>query len=271
MSIRRILAILTSLILLYCIGIFCIYILIDFIVFAPVKHSNSYNYSHPLRFSEFKLTQPNGQRINLLEFKTEISPNATILFLHGASKSVDYWSSQFASFFIERNCNFVIPDYRGYGKSDGSSSEFTWYEDAQLSYSWLKTKTSHDSIIIVGYGLGAVAAAYLGTLSPCRMVILINPVYGIRTWIREKLPALVLLPRDLKYDFNSYEYIPNIISPSVLMLNKHSKDMPENSWKHLQNLILDNGAFIELDHPSKELPITDVKFSEGIDHLFKNL
>ncbi|NOT38516.1 MAG: alpha/beta fold hydrolase [Saprospiraceae bacterium] len=245
--------------------------MIDFIVFAPVRHSNSFNYTNPLKFKEFRLAQPNGQRINVLEFKTEISPKASVLFLHGATKSIDYWSSHFASFFIERSCNFIIPDYRGYGKSDGSSSEFNWYEDAQLTYSWLKTQTSQDSIIIVGYGLGAVAAAYLGTLSPCRMVILINPVYGIRTWIREKLPALVLLPRDLKYDFNSYEYIPNIISPTAILLNKNLKDMPENARRHLQTFVSDQGTFYELDHTHNELPVSDSKFSDAIDNLFKSL
>ncbi len=271
MSIRRILAICTTLVLLYCVGIFCIYILIDFIVFSPVKHTNSYYYIHPNRFKEFKLTHPNKENINVLEFKPEIAAKATVLFLHGASKSVDYWSSQFATFFLERNCNFVIPDYRGYGKSDGSSSEFNWYEDAQLTYSWLKNQTNQDSIIIVGYGLGAVTAAYLGTLSPCRMVVLINPIYGIRTWIREKLPAIILLPRDLKYDFNCYEYVPNIISPTVIMLNLNTSDMSLNSMYHLRSLLIDPGSFIELDHPTQELPLNDTKFSESFDFLLKSL
>lgn len=271
MSIRRIFAICLTLLLLYCIGIFCIYILIDFIVFNPVKHSKSYKYSFEYKFNEFTLTQPNNEKLNVVEFNSDLAPKATILFLHGATKSVDYWSKNFAGFFLERNCNVVIPDYRGYGKSEGNSTEFNWNEDAQLVYSWLKTKVNQDSIIIVGYGLGAVTAAYLGTLSPCRLLIMINPIYGIRSWLRAHLPAIFLLPRDPKYDFNCYEYIPNIISPSVLMLNKNTKDMSEESVNHLKRLLNDSNTFFELDHPPKDLPVNDTKFSDAFDLLINNL
>ncbi len=271
MTLRRILILLGSLILLYIIGIFFIYILIDFIVFSPVRHSNNTNYHFPLAFKEFKLSQPNNERINLLQFKPDINPKAHILFLHGADKSVDYWAGHFAPFFVERNYSFLIPDYRGYGKSDGRPSEFNWYEDAQLSYSWLKSQVGQDSVIVIGYGLGAVAAAYLANLIPCRLVILINPIYGIRTWIRQKLPALVLLPRDLKYDFNTYEYIQNIISPLVLMINKNSNELSPESISHLKSLLQDPGSYIELDHPDNDLPLQDTRFTDFFDLLNKDL
>ncbi|MEP7195192.1 MAG: alpha/beta hydrolase [Saprospiraceae bacterium] len=255
--------------MLYVIGIFFIYILIDFIVFAPVRHSNSTVYNFTLPFKEFKLSQPNNQKINLLQFKSTTPPKAHILFLHGSSKSADYWAANFAPFFVERNYDVLFPDYRGYGKSEGRPSEFNWYEDAQLSYSWLKSQVGQDSVIIVGYGLGAVTAAYLANLSPCRLVVLINPIYGIRTWIRQKLPALILLPRDLKYDFNCYEYIGNIISPLVLMVNKNSTDITRESVKNLSSLLQDQSGFIELDHPANELPIQDSKFIEFFDQLIR--
>ncbi|MEO6189959.1 MAG: alpha/beta fold hydrolase [Saprospiraceae bacterium] len=271
MSIRRLLFLISVLVLLYIVGIFCIYILIDFIVFSPVKHSNAYNYKFDLPFKEFKLQQPNNEKINVVQFKPDFTPRAHILFLHGAEKSIDYWATNFAPFLIERNYSVLFPDYRGYGKSDGRPSEFNWYEDAQLSYSYLKSQVGQDSIIIVGYGLGAVAASYLANLSPCRMVILIDPIYGIRSWIRQKLPALILLPRDLKYDFNSYEYIPNIISPLVLMINKNNKSISKESIHHLKSLLPDQGSFIELDHHVDELPLEDSKFVEFFDLLMKDL
>ncbi len=269
MSVKRILILIASLAVLYVVGILFIYILIDYIVFSPVKHSSKTVYSFSSPYKEFRLNQPNNERINMLYFKTDLEAKSNILFLHGANKSADYWATHFAPFFLERDYNVLIPDYRGYGKSDGDPSEFNWYEDAQLSYSWLKSKVGQDSVIVIGYGLGAVAAAYLSNLSPCRMVILINPIYGIRAWIRQKLPALVLLPRDLKYDFNLYEYLPNILSPVIILNNTNSNDITPELAKKLSTLLQDQSNYIALDYPNNELPLQDSKFIEFFDLLLK--
>lgn len=271
MTLRRLIILVSTLMMLYVIGIFFVYILIDFIVFNPVRHSQNTVYHFDIPHTEFKLSQPNEEKFNVLQFRPELPVKAHILFLHGADKSADYWASKFARFFTERQYLVAFPDYRGYGKSDSRPSEFNWYEDAQLSYSWLKNQVGQDSVIIVGYGLGAVAAAYLANLSPCRLVVLINPIYGIREWFRLKLPALVLLPRDLKYDFNTFEYIQNIISPLVLMINRNSSDIAPESATHLRSLLQDPGSYIELDHPPGELPVDEVHFVDFFDLLGKEL
>ena len=59
MTLRRLIILVSTLMMLYVIGIFFVYILIDFIVFNPVRHSQNTVYHFDLPHTEFKLSQPN--------------------------------------------------------------------------------------------------------------------------------------------------------------------------------------------------------------------
>jgi pimeloyl-ACP methyl ester carboxylesterase len=166
-SIRRTIYILTSILVLYIVGIFFIYIFIDYIVFSPVRHSQNQRYSTPEPYKEIKLDHPNGQKFNMLCFKSRSQAKANMLLLHGVAKSADWWSD-YVPFFTERGFNVYIPDYRGYGKSEGRATEIGLYEDAQISMGWLRNQTSEDSIVLYGVDLAACVAAYVSTISPSK-------------------------------------------------------------------------------------------------------
>ncbi|HRG33920.1 MAG: alpha/beta fold hydrolase [Saprospiraceae bacterium] len=268
-SFRRTLVLLSSILVLYIVGIFFIYIFIDFIVFSPVIHPAKARYKLDLPYQEIKLNHPNGEQVNMLAFNQQAPLKGYVLFFHGANKSADFWAA-YAPFLTERGFKLFIPDYRGYGKSDGSPSEISWNEDAQLALTWLKTQASEDSIIFYGVGLGASAAAYLATINPCRIVILENPVYGLRSWMRSSFP-LLMLPYELKYDFNLYEYIPNIVSPTIILQTKKSKDLNKLEQTHLQSLLPDPNNFIWLDHSDKSFPLEDEEYIRLFDQLVKSL
>lgn len=205
----------------------------------------------------------------MLSFEPQGPVKGYILFLHGLSKSADFWA-EYAPFFTERGMKLYIPDYRGYGKSRGQANEIGIYEDAQISLAWLKTQTTEDSIVLYGVDLAASAAAFLSTVSPCRQVILENPVYSLRSWMRQKFP-LLMLPYELKYDFNIYEFIPNIISPLTVVQSKNISGAQEEDAKRIERLLKDPGAFIWTDQPKERLPIEDPQFIKYFDQLINSL
>ncbi|MBK7233369.1 MAG: alpha/beta fold hydrolase [Saprospiraceae bacterium] len=264
-SIRRFFYIIIAIVILYMIGIFFIYIFIDFIVFSPVKHSQNHKYSISQEFRELKLDHPNGQKLNLLVFESQIPVKAYLLYLHGTAKSADHWAEQIP-FFTSLGFQVIMPDYRGYGKSQGSPTENGLYEDAQISYGWLKGKTTEDSIYIYGVDFSASVAAYLATISPCRHVILDNPIYSLRSWMRTKFPLLVL-PYELKYDFNVYEFIPNVISPLSILYTTNHPFHKKAELKNILNLVRDPGSIIWMEKGGQTDPAYIQFFNQMISPL----
>ncbi|MBK9272744.1 MAG: alpha/beta fold hydrolase [Saprospiraceae bacterium] len=168
-------------------------------------------------------------------------------------------------FFTNRGFRVIMPDYRGYGKSQGHPTEIGLYEDGQIVMGWLKGQTTEDSILIYGVDFGATVAAYISTISPCRQVILDNPVYSLRSWMRTRFPLLIL-PYELKYDFNTFEFIPNIISPMTIFYTKNNPFHKKEELKNMVGLLRDPGTVIWLENGGQE----DLDFIQYFDQISKN-
>jgi fermentation-respiration switch protein FrsA (DUF1100 family) len=99
-------------------------------------------------------------------------PRLTILYCHGNKHSLDeYWDR--VMLFHRLDYNVLIFDYRGFGKSEGTSSEESLYTDAKAALNYVYSKgVRQDSIIVYGYSLGNVPAIYLAanTLKPLGLI-----------------------------------------------------------------------------------------------------
>ena len=67
-------------------------------------------------------------------------------------------------------------DYRGYGKSTGSSTEEGLYEDVDACMQWLKSKgLTEDRLIIYGFSMGSAPSteltANVRTLQPSKLIL----------------------------------------------------------------------------------------------------
>ncbi|MCH2223335.1 MAG: alpha/beta hydrolase [Crocinitomicaceae bacterium] len=91
-----------------------------------------------------------------------ISTDTVILYLHGQSKHMDYYwtrATLLANVGGKHNYGVLMIDYRGYGKSEGSSSEQGLFEDADAAILWLKNHGANASrTFYYGYSLGAIPA-----------------------------------------------------------------------------------------------------------------
>jgi hypothetical protein len=235
---KRALVILVSIGLLYVIGIMYIYIFIDNVIFSPKKHSKAYTYNINIPFRINKIVHPNQEYIESLWFEHQ-SPvkKGVVLYLHGAKESCEYWS-QFVPIFTSLGFDVLMPEYRGFGKSPGKTSEFNLYQDALTSYYWLEKIIPSDSILIYGEGIGAVAAANVGSQSTARMVILENPILSIREWIRNRYQAL-LIYRELKYDFKLIDYLPQCQSTVLSIYSECNEQFKKEDISILLNMMPD--------------------------------
>lgn len=85
----------------------------------------------------------------------------TILFFHGNGEIVsDY--DELSHLFEEHKLNFIVFDYRGYGKSTGSPSVSTMINDSHIIFKWIKKwlieNGYKDQLIIMGRSLGSACA-----------------------------------------------------------------------------------------------------------------
>lgn len=91
-----------------------------------------------------------------------IHPNApTVLFFHGNGEIVaDY--DDIAQIYMKMNINFIVFDFRGYGKSTGSPTVTTMLQDCcqvfDFSVNHLKTIGYSGVLVVMGRSLGSACA-----------------------------------------------------------------------------------------------------------------
>lgn len=108
------------------------------LLFYPIKLDESYNFIF-VNGEEINLTSPDGTRLNNLLIKSTQTPSkGLIFFLHGNAGALDSWGYT-AKFYNELGYDVFIPDYRGFGKSQGNiSNQKQLFDDAQQAYDYVK-------------------------------------------------------------------------------------------------------------------------------------
>jgi fermentation-respiration switch protein FrsA (DUF1100 family) len=114
-----------------------------------------------LAFEEIFLTTSDNVRLHGWYVP---SPDAkyTLLFCHGNGGNIMHRLDSIQLFYnIGLNC--LIFDYRGYGRSEGKTTEQGTYLDATAAYEWLRkvTGAGPEEIIAFGRSLGGSVAAEL--------------------------------------------------------------------------------------------------------------
>ncbi len=149
-----------------------------------------------------------------------ISTDTVIMYCHGQALHLDaYWprASLLANVQGNHNYGVFMMDYRGYGRSEGSSSEQGLYEDVDASIDWLKSKGADPSkTIYYGFSLGAIPvidrAAYRTDFKPSK-VIIEAPLASVENLANSSL----ILNVDPKYisslEFNNAEKIKDVTAP----------------------------------------------------------
>lgn len=90
-----------------------------------------------------------------------IRPQPTIVYHHGNRQHLgEYWDR--VELLYRAGFDVVIYDYRGYGRSSGTSTATSLLEDADAIHDWLWKQADVDTthIIAYGYSLGGVPALH---------------------------------------------------------------------------------------------------------------
>jgi fermentation-respiration switch protein FrsA (DUF1100 family) len=89
------------------------------------------------------------------------APRLTLLFCHGNKYNIaEYWPR--VETLWQAGFDVLTFDYRGYGKSTGTSNEATLRADSEAALAELRTRGVGDSALVIhGFSLGGVCAIHL--------------------------------------------------------------------------------------------------------------
>ncbi len=154
------------------------------------------------------------------------SSKGVILFCHGNAGNI---SQRIDSFEIFRELGFstFIFDYRGYGESEGKTSEKGTYLDAEGAWNYLvrEKKVKPEEIIVFGRSLGGGVASYLAQKYQPRALIIESSFTSIPDMARvffPKLPLKLLL----RFKYNTRERLKDIYCPVLIIHSPDDRTIP---------------------------------------------
>ena len=136
------------------------------------------------------------------------------LYLHGNAGNISHRGSHLQA--INRaGSSVLIPDYRGYGKSEGRPSERGLYADADAGYNYLRAQGyAPERIIVHGESLGTAVAVELAHCLPVGGVILEAPFTSAGDVAQRIIPLVGPL---LARGFRTKEKIASIDAPLLII------------------------------------------------------
>ncbi|MEO1022893.1 MAG: alpha/beta fold hydrolase [Bacteroidota bacterium] len=205
------------------------------IIFKPYKLAENAPLDYPFDFSERWFTMPDGIRIHTIHAKADSSQGKLVFFMHGNLGNVNTDPLKY-SVFLDEGYDVLYPDYRTFGKSEGElTKEADLIEDMDRLYQQMSSEYAEDSIVVVGYSLGAAIAAQVASRNNPRNVMLWAPFYSM---IDEKDASYGFLPDFLlRYPLRTDRALPNIDEPVTIIYAEDDEVLPVKRSLKLVDLL----------------------------------
>lgn len=230
------------LLLLYIAVCLLFYFFQERFLFFPQKLSADTRFTYPYDFEEYFIEVAEGVKLNGLLFKAEAgkrgqdaAARGLVFYLHGNAGALNSWGYA-AEEFLQEGYDVFIPDYRGYGKSEGViSSQRQLFKDMEKVYLEIRKPYQDRKIIIAGFSIGSGPAIGLASRYQSDGLILIAPFYNMRELARHYFPFLPSFI--LRYPFRNNEYLRGVEAPVALIHGREDEIIPyESSLKLKKHL-----------------------------------
>lgn len=126
----------------------------------------------------------------------------------------------------------LLVNYRGYGLSNGKTSEKNLFSDAVAIYDDIFPTYHPEKIVLLGRSLGTGVATYLASKRKTDGVILVTPYDSMLNMAKEKFP---FLPTSiiLRHKFDSLRYVKKIECPILVLYSGNDSVVPNRRTENL--------------------------------------
>ena len=163
-----------------------------------------------------------------------------ILFFHGNGEIVSDYDT-IGPFYTKYGMNFLVVDYRGYGRSKGTPTVSTMLQDSHSVFTavktWLVAAEHTGPLFIMGRSLGSAPALELAANHTADIAGLI-----IESGFATSLPLLLNLGVDVNRlnvtegdGFRNVRKISSVDKPTLIIHGQHDEIIPVNSAAILQD------------------------------------
>jgi uncharacterized protein len=192
-------------------------------VFYPMRHPTGWwHLQEQVGAQDVWLETGDGVKLHGWMVERKELPWVT-LFLHGNAGNVTHRATHIET-IVAAGSSILVPDYRGFGKSEGAPSESGLYADALAGYEYLLAQGFQASQIVVhGESLGTVAAVHLAAHRPCAGVVLEAPLTSARDIAGRVLP---LLGPWLIWGYDSTRLIHQVRAPILILHGDRDEIIP---------------------------------------------
>lgn len=203
-------SILTILLIVYFAICLSFYFFQHYGFFRPEILATTFQYKYAFPFEELDFEMEDGGRINAIYFKVPNS-RGVVFYLKGNSKSVKGWG-KFAKDFLSNGYDFLMMDYRGFGKSRGKRTQEKLFSDSQYMYKWLAKSYPESKIILYGRSWGSGIAARIASWNNPALLVLDSPYFSFYYNVNRYL-FFIPLKWLLRYDIRTDQYLKQVTCP----------------------------------------------------------
>ena len=241
---KSLLKILTLLAALYIFLCAAMYLFQEQFIFFPQKLEKDFHFSFNQNFEEVYLTTEDKTLLHGILFKSDCS-KGLLFYLHGNAGSLYSWGGT-AHAYAGLQYDVFMPDYRGFGKSEGSvSRQDELFQDMQIAYNEMKKRYDERNIIVLGYSIGTGPAAHIASTNNPKMLILQAPYFSLTDMMKHRYPFLPAFI--LKYPFKTNEYIQRCRMPVVIFHGTDDEVIPYESSVKLKEYFKQGDTLITLN------------------------
>lgn len=221
------------------------YILQDKIILRPHKIYEEEVFTKGI---EVEIPVDDDLTMNCLFIKSKTPSKGVILYFHGNKGNI--FRSIYQSRMVQNiGYDIFIPDYRGYGKTEGKIwSDNDLLPDADQAYQFLMSRYDEKDIYLMGYSLGSGMASYVASKHQPAHLFMIAP-----------FTSLV----DIKNQFAWF--LPDFLMRIKLPVIDHMSTVrsPTSIIHGTQDPVVDYKYAVEL---KSKFPDINLITSEGQDH-----
>lgn len=174
------------------------------------------------------------------------SERAVVLFLHGNAGNITHRLDSIA-LFHRLGLSVLIFDYRGYGQSEGSTTEEGTYTDAEAAWSYLvdERKVAPHRIVLFGRSLGASIAAWLASReTPAALIA--ESAFTSAPDLAAKYYWFLPVRALSRFSYDTKAYIEQAACPVLVVHSAEDEIIPFEHGKELFATASEPKQFVEL-------------------------